>query len=436
MLAVAAGVMALVIVAHAALRRGLGRLARQAERDAQRVIGGLGVPLVTLIWLHGAFVAVHLLVPWLVAPEAESWWAVALRWSYGLTVTGALVWLLSRIGRAIEVFLRWHAGQTTAGWDDVLLPLVGATIRWSLPLLALVLAAPVLNLSPGLQALLSNATSLTLIGLVAFVLVRLVDLTAAFVLTQHRLDRPDNLQARAVHTQVLVLKRVAMTAVVVFTLASMLMVFESVRQFGTSILASAGIVSVIIGFAAQRSIATLLAGFQIAITQPIRVDDVVVVEGEWGRIEDISLTYVAVRLWDERRLVVPISYFLERPFQNWTRTSSEVIGAVSLHVDYGAPLDELRAELARVLAASGRWDGRVSGLQVTGATERTLEVRVLASAVDAPTAWDLRCEVREQLVGFLQRRHPDALPRVRATLGADPLAAAPTGPGPAPAAPA
>jgi small-conductance mechanosensitive channel len=196
----------------------------------------------------------------------------------------------------------------------------------------------------------------------------------------------------------------------------MLMVFESVRQFGTSILASAGIAGIIIGFAAQRSISTLLAGFQIALTQPIRIDDVVIVENEWGRVEDISLTYVTVRIWDLRRLILPISYFIERPFQNWTRTSADILGTVFLHVDYTVPLQPLRDELDRILAASPLWDGKVKVLQVTDAKPQTLELRALASAADASAAWDLRCEIREKLIAFLQTHYPASLPRVRAEL--------------------
>jgi small-conductance mechanosensitive channel len=241
------------------------------------------------------------------------------------------------------------------------------------------------------------------------------------VLRQHRIDITDNLQARAIYTQVIVLKKVAVTVVGVFTLASMLMVFDSVRQFGTSILASAGVAGIVIGFAAQRSIATLLAGFQIAMTQPIRVDDVVIVDGEWGRIEDITLTYVVVRIWDLRRLIVPITYFIEQPFQNWTRTSADLLAAVFLFVDYTVPVEALRAELTRILEASTLWDRKVNVLQVTDATDRALQVRALASASDASRAWDLRCEIREKLVSFVQREYPGCLPRLRTTFDPQPF---------------
>jgi hypothetical protein len=208
---------------------------------------------------------------------------------------------------------------------------------------------------------------------------------------------------------------VAVSVIAIFMLASMLMVFDSVRQFGESILASAGIAGIVVGLAAQRSIAALLAGFQIAMTQPIRLDDVVIVEKEWGRIEEITLTYVVVRIWDLRRLVVPITYFIEQPFQNWTRASADILGTVFLYVDYTVPVDSLRGELTRILQASRFWDGKVNALQVTDAKEQTLEVRALASAADASLAFSLRCEIREQLVGFLQRNYPESLPKVRAS---------------------
>jgi small-conductance mechanosensitive channel len=300
--------------------------------------------------------------------------------------------------------------------DRILLPLAGKTVRFTLPLVALILGVPALPGPPEVIGVLRNAVSLVLIGTVAVLLYQLVLAVEQYVLAQYRIDVADNLQARKMFTQVTVLRKVALVVIAIFTLASMLMVFESVRQFGTSILASAGIAGVIIGFAAQRSIATLVAGFQIAVTQPIRIDDVVIVENEWGKIEDITLTYVVVQIWDLRRLVLPITYFIEKPFQNWTRVSAELLGSVFFHVDYTMPLPPLRAELDRILTQSSLWDGKVKVLQVTEARERTLELRVLASARDAPTAWDLRCEVREKMIDFMQKHYPQSLPRVRGEL--------------------
>lgn len=230
------------------------------------------------------------------------------------------------------------------------------------------------------------------------------------------LDAADNLRARRVYTQVRYLRRIAMIAIVIVTGSAILMSFDPLRRIGAGLLTSAGIAGVVIGFAAQRTVGNLIAGFQIAFTQPIRTDDVVVVEGEWGRIEEITLTYVVVRIWDERRLVVPIGYFIERPFQNWTRVSAALLGSVHLQVDYRVPVDELRTELQRIVERSSNWDGRLWRVHVTEARDHTLEVRALVSARDSGSAWELRCEVREGLVRYLAEHHPDALPRMRAEL--------------------
>jgi small-conductance mechanosensitive channel len=193
----------------------------------------------------------------------------------------------------------------------------------------------------------------------------------------------------------------------------MLMLSERVRQLGAGILTSAGILGIVVGLAAQRSIANLLVGLQIAVTQPIRIDDVVIIENEWGRIEEITSTYVAVRLWDLRRLMVPLTYFIEKPFQNWTRTSAEVLGTVYLYTDYRVDVEAVRRELLKILRESELWDGRVWGFQVTDAKESVLELRALMSASDASKAWDLRCAVREKLVLYMQRYHSSCLPRFR-----------------------
>ncbi|HXH81328.1 MAG TPA: mechanosensitive ion channel domain-containing protein [Candidatus Tectomicrobia bacterium] len=389
---------------------------RETLRWLDRGLRAAVPPLELLLWVHGLHLATSILLIEVGFREEARWVLRGMSWIRSVGTLVGLFWLLFRVSGVVEARLLALSIRTTSVWDRVLIPLAGRTARLTLPLLALIFGAPALVVSPDTKALVRNGVSLVLIGAVAFLLFRLVEALEALVLHQYRVDVADNLQARKVVTQVTVLKKVAIVVIAVFTLASMLMVFESVRQFGTSILASAGIASVIVGFAAQRSIATLLAGFQIALTQPIRIDDVVIVENEWGRIEDITLTYVTVRLWDQRRLIVPITYFIERPFQNWTRTSAELLGTVVLHVDYTVPLGALRQEFARILEASPYWDRKVKVLQVTAAKEHTLEVRALASAADASSAWDLRCEVREKLVEFLQRNHPESLPRLRAEL--------------------
>jgi small-conductance mechanosensitive channel len=201
--------------------------------------------------------------------------------------------------------------------------------------------------------------------------------------------------------------------VVVVAIAVMLMTFPRVRELGTSLLASAGIAGLVVGLAARPLLENIIAGLQIALTEPIRLDDVVIVQGEWGRIEEITATYVVVRIWDERRLVVPLSWFLTNPFQNWTRDSAQLLGTAFLLLDYRAPIDEIRAELQRLCAASTNWDKRVCKVQVTDTKDRTIEVRLLVSAADSSKQWDLRCEIREGILTFLQKNYPEALPTTR-----------------------
>ena len=231
----------------------------------------------------------------------------------------------------------------------------------------------------------------------------------------HRYDlaAADNLRARTVYTQVRVIGKVIDVGIGLLTVASMLMLFTEVRQVGASLLASAGVVGIIAGIAAQKTIGNLFAGFQIALAQPMRQDDVVVVEGEWGRIEEITLTYVVIHIWDDRRLVVPLSYFIEKPFANWTRTSAQILGQVIVWVDYGFPVDEARTVLKGIIEASPRWDRRFWNLQVTDTSERTMQLRVLATSADSSTNFDLRCEIREKFIACIQERWPQALPRLR-----------------------
>ncbi len=290
-------------------------------------------------------------------------------------------------------------------------------VRVILPLLALIVTLPALPLGAGPIHALRHVTGLALIASTAWLAVSLLHVLDDAVALRFRVDVRDNLSARRVLTQVKVLQRIVTTVVVIVTIAIMVMTFPSIRQLGTSLLASAGLAGLVVGLAARPAVTNLLAGIQVALTEPIRIDDVVIVEGEWGRIEEIHTSFVVVKIWDLRRLVVPISYFIEKPFQNWTRTSADLLGSVYLYVDYTAPLDAIRSELQRVLQGStDLWDGKVCVLQVTDAKERTLELRALMSAADSGSAWDLRCRVREHLVQFLQRDHPGCLPRVRAEI--------------------
>jgi small-conductance mechanosensitive channel len=373
-------------------------------------------PVACLLWIQGLKFALSTLAADLANAEIAVDILRVIALLHGIATVVTLAWLLARIARTLEALLKSFASGTNTTWDDVFAPFAGRALRLVLPLLAVILGVPALAFSPEAEQVIQNGVSLLLIGVIAFLLLQFVNALSAFVINRNRMDVADNREARAIYTQVSVLKRIGGLIIVVFAIASMLMVFESVRQFGTAIIASAGVAGIIVGFAAQKSIATLLAGFQIALTQPIRIDDVVIVEGEWGRIEEITLTYVVVRIWDLRRLVLPITYFIEQPFQNWTRTSADLLGTVYLYLDYTVPMTELRAELSRILNASPLWDKKVQVLQITDTKERTIEVRALMSARDAGTAFDLRCEVREKLIDFLQRNYPQSLPRVRADM--------------------
>ena len=238
------------------------------------------------------------------------------------------------------------------------------------------------------------------------------------------LDDEDNLEARRQITQVRVLRRAAKAVIGLLTVGFALWVFEPVRHVGTSIFASAGVAGIVLGLAARPVFSNLIAGVQIALTQPIRIDDVVIVEGEWGRVEEIGATYVVIRIWDLRRLVVPLAYFIEQPFQNWSRESAEILGAVHWHLDWTAPVEAMRAKLEELVRAAPGWDGQVLGLQVTDTRPETIEVRAVMSAHNSADAWNLRCAVREGMIEWLQSEHPGALPRRRA--------APRTGPSPAP----
>jgi len=229
----------------------------------------------------------------------------------------------------------------------------------------------------------------------------------------------DNLKERKVYTQFNILEKVIVFLVVLIALGVALMLFEQVRNVGVSLFASAGIAGLILGFAAQKALGTILAGLQIAITQPIRLEDVVIVENEWGWIEEINLTYVVIRIWDKRRLVVPTTYFLEKPFQNWTRTSAEILGTVFIYTDYTMPFEPLRKELTRILKSSKNWKGKVNVLQITDAKEYTVEIRALMDADTSPKAWDLRVYVREKLIEFIQKEYPQCLPRTRVRIDKD-----------------
>ncbi|MRT92641.1 mechanosensitive ion channel family protein [Ancylomarina sp. 16SWW S1-10-2] len=254
------------------------------------------------------------------------------------------------------------------------------------------------------------------IASVSWIIIETLRLFKIRLLKRYDISSEDNLKSRKLHTQINLLQKVIVFIIILTAIGLILLSIESIRKIGVGIFASAGVVGIIIGLSAQKIVGALLAGIQIAITQPFRVDDAVVVENEWGWIEEINLTYIVVRIWDKRRLVLPTTYFLEKPFQNWTRTTADIIGSVFIYTDYRISFDALRKELTRLLESTDLWDGDVNVLQVTDSKESSLEIRILVSAKNSPTAWDLRVFIREKMIEFIQKNYPESLPRTRVVL--------------------
>ncbi|MES2182972.1 MAG: mechanosensitive ion channel domain-containing protein [Pseudomonadota bacterium] len=258
-----------------------------------------------------------------------------------------------------------------------------------------------------------HLNALALIAAATWLAIGAISGLANGIMAQHPADVEDNLQARRIYTQARVLSRTAISGALVAGLAMMLMTFPGARQVGASLLASAGVIGIIAGLAAKPVFSNLIAGLQIALAQPIRIDDVLIVQGEWGRVEEITGTYVVLKIWDDRRLIIPLQWFIENPFQNWTRTGSQLLGSVFLNVDFRMPVAPLRTELERLMPTLPEWDKRFFNLQVTDVTERTMQLRVLCTAQSSSKAFDLRCRVREEMIAYMQREYPDYLPTLR-----------------------
>jgi small-conductance mechanosensitive channel len=331
-----------------------------------------------------------------------------------IVIAGAL--LVGTAAHRLLFVLGLRAVRGRHGLFTSLIHFAEAPGRVIIPVLGLLSAVPWLRIAPGTLAILLRALELVLIAALGWLVIGALNALEEFVAHKYTVDAVDNLAARRTRTQVEVLRHIAVSVVVIVTISVMLMTFPNVRHVGESLFASAGLAAVVAGLAARTTLSSLLAGVQIALTQPISLDDVVIVEGEWGWIEEITTTYVVVRVWDLRRLVVPLSYFIEKPFQNWTRRTADLLGTVFLYTDYTVPVDNVRRELHNILERSGMWDGHVWGLQVTNTSERSIELRALMSAPNGPKAWDLRCYVREKLIEFLQHEYPQSLPRVRADI--------------------
>ena len=335
-------------------------------------------------------------------------WLTPLATALGAILVGVLAYVVVRpIARRVSR----HSPVAAAVNRQLDKPL-----RWLLPLIAAQVALEgVPDNLPHVDGV-RQVVAVLLIGAFTSAAIAVVRGVADAVTLLHPQDVADNLEARRVLTQTRVLSRVAIGIALFAGTAFILMTFPRARQFGTSLLASAGLSALVIGLAAKSVFGNLLAGLQIALSQPIRIDDVLIVQGEWGRVEEITSTYVVMKIWDERRLVIPLQWFIDNPFQNWTRTTSEIIGSVFFWVDFSADLDSLRAEATRLAQSSKDYDGRVCLLQVVDTNERAMQLRLIVSSPSAGQSWDLRCLLREGLIALMQRDHPDALPRIRAEM--------------------
>lgn len=314
---------------------------------------------------------------------------------------------------AVRAILRRFVGSRYGLGRSILRRTKGVT-RLGVIVLSAVLLLPVLNLDPDMLATIRHGLTVLLIILIGWTIILAINVSSDLAARRYRIDVDDNLQARKYLTQIRVLKRVAVIVVFLITAGAVLLTFEGVREYGLSLFASAGVAGIVLGIAARPVLTNLIAGIQIALTQPIRIEDAVVIEDEWGWVEEIGATYVVIRIWDWRRLIVPISYFIEQPFENWTRDSGSIIGTVLWYLDYTVPVDAFREKLESVIERSPHWDGRVVSLQVTETSAELVTLRGLMSARTSPQAWDLRCEIREKMITWLQREYPDALPRTRA----------------------
>lgn len=335
-------------------------------------------------------------------------------WFIGLgLVAGAILLALSAYRLAVWLLCRAFVSRLPL--IRVFIDRTSGPAQLALCLAAVALVLPLAPLDDAIRTPLMRLFVVASIALIGWISIRIVDMSAARYLQNFR-DVTENFIARKHVTQVRVFKRVTDTIIVIITVSTALMSFDSVRQYGVSLFASAGAAGIIVGLAARPLLSNLIAGLQIAITQPIRIEDAVIIENEWGWVEDIAATYVVIRLWDWRRMVVPLSYFIEKPFQNWTRDTASLIGVIALHVDYRADVPRIRRWLEGAVKESKLWDGAVVNLQVIDADSRTIELRALVSARNAPQSWDLRCEMREKLIAFIRDKMPEALPRERAIL--------------------
>jgi small-conductance mechanosensitive channel len=368
-------------------------------------------PISFLVWYYGIYGGIAL--------AAEIWPAFGARIGFVIThgrnigVIVALSWFFYRLAGFLDRQLQAGAARSDSRVNTILLPLLGTAVRVMLPIVALFILLRLWPIPPDFEWVFQKLTAIGLIVALSWTLRRAVVLSEHAILGGRDVQSANSFEGRAIYTRVSLLRKMALFFIGLFAFAAILMMFEEVRDVGRSILASAGIAGIIIGFAAQKSLANLLAGLQIALTQPIRLGDQVLVSGEVGTIEEITLTYVVVRVWDLRRLIVPINYFNENTFQNWSRTSVNLLSPVTVRADFTLPVPAFRGHMEQVVKKSKKWDGKVFAVQVTAADHYSIELRILASAANSGDSFDLQCEIREQAIDFIHRQFPQSLPKAR-----------------------
>lgn len=335
--------------------------------------------------------------------DAAVWMAIVFAATW-LLVKGAVL-LARRLAR-----YRWKE------WIDAGLNALDGPLLLGFPAMAVLAAVPATRFEQAAIESIRHGATIAVIISVGWLIIAVTMVARRVIEHRYRMEVEDNRAARAVNTKFRLLTRILIFLVVVVTTGAVLTTFPAIRTVGAGLLASAGVAGLVIGLAARPFVENVLASIQIAMTEPINLDDVLIIEGEWGRVEEIGATYVVMRIWDDRRLVIPLTYFLTRPFQNWTRHTADITGVVTVTVDYRTPVDRVRDALAPIIESNPKWDGRFWNVQITDADARGMTLRVLCTAADAPKAWDLRCDVRESLIAWLNSNHPECLPRLRAEI--------------------
>ena len=343
----------------------------------------------------------------------ESHGANATLW---VAIVFVLVWAAVKVTTLLVRRLwrfRWKE------WIDAGLDAIDTPLLLGLPAAAVLALVRHTRFELSVASTIEHAATVAIIVAVGWLLISITMIARRVVERRYQMQVADNLRARSINTKFRVLTRLLVIFLIAVTTGAVLTTFPSIRAIGAGLLASAGVAGLVIGLAARPFVETALASLQIALTEPINLDDVLIVEGEWGRVEEIRPTYVVVHIWDDRRLIVPLTYFIQHPFQNWTRRTAEITGVVTVTVDYRTPVDEVREALKPLIESHPKFDGRFWNVQITDADSRGMSLRVLCTAGDASKAWDLRCDVREALIAWLNEKHPDCLPRVRAELDGD-----------------